>query len=370
MPSSWLACLFSLCLVWDVQPSVATPPAVVSVQILNGTRGACPTESQLAEARGQLRLEVASALDAYSRLANAVDSCGDLPITSSTGYYLISSGDASAPVLTFCNLTAMNPLTSCSDLPDGSPGGYYWTLPITGLSAELRYCNRNLHRLEGCGGDSWTQVGYLNMSDPNETCPGDWVLSNSTRACGHALGSSTDPGCSSANFPTPGAYSHVCGRVIAYHKGWANGLQFGRHLEHAYLDGISITHGPRLARQHVWSFVAASGEHSAFQAGSLCSCSNRNPWEHEFFVSFLGNNYFCDTGNHNSSTSDSLLNYNDPLWDGEGCGLDSSCCQFRNPPWFQMSLPQQTTDHLEIRNCHALSVSFNTLVKLIEIYVK
>ena len=41
----------------------------------------------------------------------------------------------------------------------------------------------------------------------------------------------------------------------------------------------------------------------------------------------------------------------DPLWDGEGCGATNACCQFNNPPWFCTTLPQPTTDDIEMRLC-------------------
>ena len=39
---------------------------------------------------------------------------------------------------------------------------------------------------------------------------------------------------------------------------------------------------------------------------------------------------------------------NDPLWDGEGCGPTSICCDFNNPPWFCKTLPQPTSARLKL----------------------
>ena len=41
----------------------------------------------------------------------------------------------------------------------------------------------------------------------------------------------------------------------------------------------------------------------------------------------------------------------DPLWDGEGCRSTSTCCEFNTPPWFYKSLPQNSSDNLELRLC-------------------
>ncbi len=41
---------------------------------------------------------------------------------------------------------------------------------------------------------------------------------------------------------------------------------------------------------------------------------------------------FCETGSRQAWQN--ILYSEDPLWDGQGCGLTSSCCQFNSPPWF------------------------------------
>ena len=63
----------------------------------------------------------------------------------------------------------------------------------------------------------------------------------------------------------------------------------------------------------------------------------------------------------------------DPLWDGEGCGPTSTCCQFNTPPWFCATPPQPTTDDIELKiswlvyvasHLQALSVSVEQLADL------
>jgi hypothetical protein len=61
----------------------------------------------------------------------------------------------------------------------------------------------------------------------------------------------------------------------------------------------------------------------------------------------------------------------DPLWDGQGCGPNSTCCTFNNPPWFCKQLPQSTNADLEVRLCSRNSARHeNTPIELIEIYIK
>lgn len=119
-----------------------------------------------------------------------------------------------------------------------------------------------------------------------------------------------------------------------------------------------------------WSFVAGLSEFQN-QVGVTCSCSNRNlrwPFQPPPFV---GNNYFCETAitglvHH---TFD-VLHSGDPLWDGEGCGSTSTCCEKNQPPWFCATLPGATDDNLELRICSDQPRSDeDVLVSFVEIYV-
>ena len=39
------------------------------------------------------------------------------------------------------------------------------------------------------------------------------------------------------------------------------------------------------------------------------------------------------------------------LWDGEGCGPTNDCCELNNFLWFCTTLPEPTSDDLELRIC-------------------
>ena len=215
-----------------------------------------------------------------------------------------------------------------------------------------------------CGGaGEWRRIAHLNTSDPNQQCPPNWRLHTTpVRACGGTLNSS----CSSATFPSNGkSYSRVCGRVIAYQRGSTDALKpsiFGANpgLEGVYLDGVSLTHGTPGSRLHIWSFAAAVWESNVDI--STCSCTNTDfTWPHQV-PSFIGNNYFCDTGNPGPGVSHSQVYADDPLWDGEGCGPTSSCCQLNTPPWFCTTLPQHTTDDIELRTCNVPHTHTHTII--------
>ena len=60
--------------------------------------------------------------------------------------------------------------------------------------------------------------------------------------------------------------------------------------------------------------------------------------------SFVGHDYFCDTGSENRYQF--IFNGDDPLWDGEGCGEFNTCCAWNTPPWFMKQLSPLTSDEI------------------------
>ena len=227
-----------------------------------------------------------------------------------------------------------------------------------------------------CGGPGdWTRMAYLNMTDPTQQCPSNWrLVSSPERSCGRRT---TNRGaCDSATFPSQGrSYSHVCGRVIAYQKGTSDAfdpsVRGGRgQIESGYIDGISLTHGNPGSRQHIWSFVGAVGERNTNFPYFICPCTSTDiTWPYQV-PSFIGNNYFCDTANRGPGWNVNTVYTNDPLWDGEGCGPNNACCEFNNPPWFCTTLPQPTTDDMEMRHCHdGDEADEDILISLVDIYV-
>ena len=65
---------------------------------------------------------------------------------------------------------------------------------------------------------------------------------------------------------------------------------------------------------------------------------------------FVGDNYFWDTGSA-AHCQFGFFYGEDPLWDEAGCGPQSTCCSFNNPPWFHWQFPQPTSDDIEMRVC-------------------
>ena len=199
----------------------------------------------------------------------------------------------------------------------------------------------------------------LDMVDTGNTCPANWTLiTTPTRGCGRRTTGYAK--CDSVTYSAHGrSYSSVCGRILAYQRGWASAffraiLNTSDTIKTAYLSGISLTHGPAGSRQHIWSFVGANYEQNPkYSTIGNCPCTNTNvSWPHQV-PPFINNAYFCDTGNPGPGYSSTTYYTDEPLWDGKGCSSTSTCCELNSPPWFCKSLPQPTSDDLEIRNCYA-----------------
>ena len=87
--------------------------------------------------------------------------------------------------------------------------------------------------------------------------------------------------------------------------------------------------------------------------------------------SFVGQNYFCETGVTQWPGTHVLYPNGDPLWDGQGCGPRSSCCIFNSPPWFNVQLSPPTTDDIEVRICDNVGIQHaDSPIQLMELYVK
>ena len=224
---------------------------------------------------------------------------------------------------------------SCKDIKaiqPNSPTGYYH------VNKRNIYCNMDV--LCGVEGGGWTRLAHFDMSDNTRGCPSGFqeYSGQSIRVCLY-----DGQGCKSIKFPTNGiAYTQICGRVIGYQKGTTNGIRSSGNINSAYLDGVSITRGS--PREHVWSYIAGLRSDRA----SSCPCSHGSNVN---VPSFVGDNYYCESGANNAISFSSL--YIDQLWDGNNClALEAPCCTSPNLPWFHRDYGNATsTDYLELRVC-------------------
>ena len=226
-----------------------------------------------------------------------------------------------------------------------------------------------------CGPGQWYQVASLNKSDPSQQCPSPWREYNTSgvRACIRPNTSSTDGSCSATFYAASRQYSKVCGRVIGYQIGSTDAFSFGTipELDSYYVYGVSITHGT--PRSHIWTYAAgvSEGEYNdIISQQDNCPCSNSSHPDNGYPPSFVGDNYYCESGN----PTDTFIPYNlyseDPLWDGGQC--EGECCSNgKSPPWFSVELPSTTTDDIEVRLCSGEGDNRDdTLVQLLELYVQ
>ena len=218
-----------------------------------------------------------------------------------------------------------------------------------------------------CGGSTdWRHVAYLNMSDPSQHCPSVWrEYTTPFRVCGRR---SSSGGCEGVAYSTSSVqYDQVCGRVIGYQFGQPEAFRYGssRSIDARYVDGISVTRGS--PRQHIWTFANGIDEANWLPEGT-CPCVNGST-NGNHIPSFVGQNYFCESGITRWRGRHVLFPDGDPLWDGQGCGPTSSCCTFNSPPWFNVQLPSPTTDDIEVRICGFLGYE-ESPIQLVELYVK
>ena len=227
------------------------------------------------------------------------------------------------------------------------------------------------------------QVAKLNMTNSSHQCPpgtrlrADLLASHNKRLCGINFDGT---GCSFTTFDIHGiGYTQVCGKIIAYQYGSPDAFGHNNvttrnnHIDNNYVDGISLTHGYN-PRKHIWTFAGALDEVGIFRLWKgYCPCINiLYPASSSQPPSFVGNDYFCDTGSTNQF--DFVFYPDDPLWDGAGCGVNNTCCSLNNPPWFLKQLPSNTTDDIEMRMCrdnplHNGSIDEGTPIEVLELYI-
>ena len=136
------------------------------------------------------------------------------------------------------------------------------------------------------------------------------------------------------------------------------GIHFSsRSINDPYVDGVSITYGN--PRKRIWTYVIGFSDTDQPTHLANCPCSlipgSLPP-------SFVNDNYYCESGS----------SIDDPVWDGEGCSTDNSCCFNPSLPWFYQQIPLTTTEDIETRLCHD-DVSFfdeDILVDEFKLYVQ
>ena len=280
----------------------------------------------------------------------------------------------------FVNLSvrAGHEFTSCAQALKISPSassGYYFIKSAEG--AAYRYCDMT----RTCGGitGGWMRVYNQDYTDATNPCPDDFEAFelNERRYCRITTATSKRIATLAEVSKDVVAYSKVCGRIDGNQFGYNFNFAFQlntvgnvKDIDSRYVIGVSITHG-RDPRTHIWTFAAADNDGEE-EPLSKCACTN--PVVSNFVPSpppYVGNDYFCDTAGKDGDSLRLVYSAN-PLWDGEGCGPQNSCCSFNNPPWFYRELPQTTFDSIDVRVFRGSTLGYNDdiLIRGGEIYIQ
>ena len=135
------------------------------------------------------------------------------------------------------------------------------------------------------------RVADLDMTNSSHHCPSG--LMERTDSNIHTC-VQTNTECFSINYSTSNIqYSSVCGKIIAYQYGTTDAFS-RRDIRHTtlssnYVDGVSLTHGN--FREHIWTFAADHDQN--FPSCRRCGMSGVT-----IRPSFVGTDYFCDSGSY------------------------------------------------------------------------
>ena len=245
--------------------------------------------------------------------------------------------DSNWKIMNLMENHAILPRDSCKYLSKERPPAYYHIETDSGI--KYVYCDTNRTSCSCNTTGGWMRVANLDMTNPSQNCPDGFKQIERTepplRTCGRRDGAT---GCVSTTFAANGIeYLYVCGRVQAYQFGKPEAfhpyiIDNNNGIDSLYADGVSITHG-QSPRQHIWTFAGALNE-LANEISFKCPCITST---YSYMLPpFVGEDYFCDTAAESSGRN---VFPDDPLWDGQGCGDTSTCCEFNNPPWFCKQLP-------------------------------
>ena len=255
-------------------------------------------------------------------------------------------------VKTYLGLAPEYAASSCKQIAELKPdyhSGYYWIQGVSGAMGV--YCEMGTIKEFGQSG-GWMRIANVDMRKNQSQCPPGQLIYNVTEGRRLCRKPSLAPGCSSTTFSTQGVeYMQVCGKVVGYQYYQTNGFGPSKYtsplINHTYVDGVSITHGS--PRKHVWTFAAAHDEAiTTSNSGEYTSCPCLHSTFRGVVPGFVGNDYYCETGSKTRSVR--RYYFDDPLWDGKGCGRGNACCN-RGGPWFCKQLPQSTQDDIEMRVC-------------------
>ena len=296
-----------------------------------------------------------------------------------SGYYWIIN--SSGPSQVYCGMTYNG--SSCEEIYNNNPetgehSGYYRI-----NDTQFTYCNMTaiaaasgiIPTCAGMGG-GWRRIVNIDIS-AGDDCPSGWRKANYSSVVFCRVDANDDDiqVCSSASFSTNGtSYQNVCGIARGYQKGITSAFYYSTtvsiSIEFPYVAGLSITYGN--PRQHIWTYATGRFDYltqNNSETRFICPCANGGGQSGTLSPSYVGTNYYCESGTDNWVTGNEYY-LTDALWDGTGC-INSTCCDNPKQPWFFRQLNVTISDNIEARICSTGSFATqSTLIDQLEIYVQ
>ena len=268
------------------------------------------------------------------------------------------------------------PADGCEEIIRNHPqslNGWYWVRDSRDNTTRKVYCYPGGHT--SCGEGVWMRIGYFDMGGNLAECPEplERFAVNGRWYCRRTVSG----GCTSVHFSALGKnYTAVCGMVEGYQYGSMDSFQHSRAsatAENLYAEGIIVVHGTS-PRRHLWTYVVGLNANPLpdYYLANQCPCTAAGSTS--TLPTFLGNDYYCDSGNpsRNSYTLTEL--YPDRLWDNSGpsCVSGSTCCDNPNQPWFKKKLAQPAKEDVEMRWCAGSAPDSNedTATTRVELYIR
>ena len=292
-----------------------------------------------------------------------------------SGYYVIGGLSVYCDIVDYIN--GLN-LSDCYEIYQNRsfvPSGYYNIQGPNGLLISV-YCDMEGSNCDGKGG--WMRVAYLNMSEPNATCPPGLTKRQYNNIDHGVCGLPNSGVFSHTFFSTQGIhYNKVCGQLRGYQYHSPDGFGHGNNnIESCYVDGISITYGSS-PRKHIWTYADALTSDNVPYPSLSCPCNANNNESLGYKPNFIGNDYYCESGippyvSGNAYRWQHVLYVNDTLWDGQQCdGNEGPCCTNPKMPWFIKTLNVITNEDIELRVCSNQGYpDEDTPLDIIELYIQ
>ncbi len=267
----------------------------------------------------------------------------------------------------YFGLTPSLPAASCTEIYENNadPQNSLYFIPNGDTKSFCRFDLQTSGKLDQYG---WQLLTLLNMSNPDTNCPSEFQMITHESGVRYCRKSFNGNGCTSITYPHINRpIKRLYGRVHGIQRGTPDieDVLFNRGIEGDYIDGISLTYG-RNSRQHIWSFI---GYTSA--AYPNCPCSTNAA---RTTPSYIGENYFCESGTADLEVDPAETFVNDPIWDGQNCEStqDPGCCtrgDLGNGEWFYREFTVPFTPDVELRICTDGTIDDEDIgLQLLELY--